>query len=87
MDPERKKIIDRLRRMEGQIRGIERLIGEDAPCVDVLTQVAAVTSAMKKTGAAIVSAHMKKCMDEEAGNPKKKREEFSAALLRFIDLS
>ena len=87
MDAERKKIMDRLRRVEGQVRGIQRLIEEDASCVEVLTQVAAVTSAVKKTGAAIVSVHMNKCLNETAVSPKKKQEEFSAALLRFIDLS
>jgi DNA-binding FrmR family transcriptional regulator len=46
MDQNRKKISNRLRRIEGQIRGIQRLIEEGAPCIDILTQVSAVTSAM-----------------------------------------
>ncbi|HQL00997.1 MAG TPA: metal-sensitive transcriptional regulator [Smithellaceae bacterium] len=87
MDTDKKKILDRLRRVEGQVRGIQRLIEEDAPCQDVLTQVAAATSAMKKTGAAIVSAHMKKCLDDSPAASGKSRDEFSKALLRFIDLS
>ncbi len=87
MDIDKKRILDRLKRVEGQIRGIQRLIEEDKPCVDVLTQVAAATSAMKKTGGAIVSAHMKKCLNESDGASGKNREEFSRALSRFIDLS
>ena len=87
MDPDKKKILDRLRRVEGQIRGIQRLVEGDATCQDVLTQVAAATSAMKKTGAAIVSVHMKKCLEESAGQSGKVRDDFSAALMRFIDLS
>jgi len=87
MKPERKKVLDRLRRIEGQIRGLQRLIEEDAPCIDILTQVSAVTSAIKKTGGAVFSNYMKTCIDESANNPKKLHEDFRAALSRFVDLS
>jgi DNA-binding FrmR family transcriptional regulator len=87
MDQNRKKISNRLRRIEGQIRGIQRLIEQEAPCIDILTQVSAVTSAMKKTGGAIISNYMKTCIEESADNPKKLNEDFRAALSRFIDLS
>jgi DNA-binding FrmR family transcriptional regulator len=69
MDQNRKKISNRLRRIEGQIRGIQRWIEEGAPCIDILTQVSAVTSAMKKTGGAIISNYIKTCIDESAGIP------------------
>ncbi|MBP1710995.1 MAG: putative cytosolic protein, partial [Deltaproteobacteria bacterium] len=87
MNPEKKKIIARLRRIEGQVRGLQRLIEADTPCVDVLTQVSAVTSAMKKTGGVIISTHMKTCLGESSGNQEKERKEFYNALSRFIDLS
>lgn len=87
MDSEKKKIIARLKRIEGQVRGLERLIENGASCVDVLTQVSAATSAMKKTGAAIISAHMETCMKESGGSKAKDRLEFKTALSRFIDLS
>jgi CsoR family transcriptional regulator, copper-sensing transcriptional repressor len=87
MNPERKKISNRLRRIEGQIRGLQRLIEQEAPCIDILTQVAAVTSAMKKTGGAIFSNYMKTCIEESAGNPEKLHEDFRAALSRFINFS
>jgi CsoR family transcriptional regulator, copper-sensing transcriptional repressor len=87
MNPERKKIIDRLRRIEGQIRGLQRLIEQEAPCVDILTQVAAVTSAMKKTAGAIISTNMNNCLNEAAENQEKARKDFQAALTRYIDLS
>lgn len=69
------------------MRGLQRLIESGAPCVDILTQVAAVTSAVKKTGAAIINAHMETCMSESAGKSAGKRNEFQTALSRFIDLS
>jgi len=87
MNPERKKVSNRLRRIEGQIRGLQRLIEEGAPCIDILTQVSAVTSAIKKTGGAIISNYMKTCIEESADNPKKLHEDFRTALSRIIDLS
>jgi CsoR family transcriptional regulator, copper-sensing transcriptional repressor len=87
MDQNRKKIMNRLKRIEGQIRGLQRLVESGAPCVDVITQISAVTSAMKKTGAAIVCNNMKTCLDESAVNPEKGRKDFEAAITRYIDLS
>jgi len=87
MNTEKKKIIARLKRIEGQVRGLQRLIEKGAPCVDVLTQVAAVTSAVKKTGAAIISTHLETCLSQSDGKTAKERNDFHAALSRFIDLS
>jgi len=87
MNDERRKILGRLRRIEGQVRGLQRMIELQAPCVDVLTQVSAVTSAMKKTGNAIIRANMSRCMNESGGAAGKGVEEFQAALTRYIDLA
>jgi DNA-binding FrmR family transcriptional regulator len=87
MEDERKKILGRLRRIEGQVRGLQRMIEMKAPCVDVLTQVSAVTSAMKKTGNAIIRANMNRCMTEAAGDAGRGMEDFQAALTRYIDLA
>jgi CsoR family transcriptional regulator, copper-sensing transcriptional repressor len=87
MDDERKKILNRLRRIEGQTRGLQRMVERQAPCVDVLTQLAAVTSAMKKTGAAVLRVNMNRCLNEAAANDRKGRDDFEAALTRYIDLS
>ena len=87
MTPERKKILNRLRRIEGQIRGLQRLVEVEAPCVEVITQVSAVTSAMKKTAGAIISANMNNCLYEAAEDQEKSRKDFQATLARYIDLS
>jgi DNA-binding FrmR family transcriptional regulator len=87
MNPERKKILNRLRRIEGQIRGLQRLVEVGAPCVEVITQISAVTSAMKKTAGAIISTNMNNCLDEAAEDPKKARKDLQGALSRYIDLS
>jgi len=88
MDSERRKILGRLRRIEGQIRGLQRMIEAQAPCVEVLTQVSAVTAAMKKTGNAIIRANMARCMSESAGGGNGQgMDDFQVALQRYIDLS
>jgi CsoR family transcriptional regulator, copper-sensing transcriptional repressor len=87
MDAERKKIHNRLRRIEGQIRGLQRMVERQAPCLDVLTQLAAVTSAMKKTGIAVLRVNMNRCLNEAAAHDQRGRDDFEAALTRYIDLS
>ncbi len=87
MDTEKGKIIARLKRIEGQVRGLQRLIESGAPCIDVITQVSAVTSAMKKTGAAIIGTHMNECLKEPTRDKDKAMNDFQTALSRFIDLS
>jgi DNA-binding FrmR family transcriptional regulator len=54
MNKDREKVLNRLKRIEGQIRGLQRLVESGAPCVDVITQMSAVTSAMKKTAGVII---------------------------------
>ncbi|MDD5169625.1 MAG: metal-sensitive transcriptional regulator [Syntrophales bacterium] len=87
MDTERKKIFDRLRRIEGQIRGLQRMVENEAQCVDVLTQISAVTSAVKKTGIAVMQIYMKRCVDEAAQDPDKSLEDLQRALARYIETS
>ncbi len=87
MDAERKKIHNRLRRIEGQIRGLQKMVEREAPCVDVLTQLAAVTSAMKKTGIAVLRVNLNRCLNEAIANTSKGRNDFEAAFTRYIDLS
>lgn len=76
-----------MKRIEGQIRGLQRLVESGAPCVDVITQMSAVTSAMKKTAGVIIVNNMNKCVSEVAEKPEILQKDFQAALMRFIDLS
>lgn len=87
MKRERQKVLNRLKRIEGQIRGLQRLVEGGAPCVDVLTQMSAVTSAMKKTAAVIIVNNMNKCIYEVSEKPELLQKDFEMALMRFIDLS
>lgn len=58
-------MVKRLRRIEGQIRGISRMIEEDVYCDDVLNQIAAVESAMNGVKQLLLEAHMKSCVIEQ----------------------
>jgi DNA-binding FrmR family transcriptional regulator len=89
MKPEKKEVLLRLRRIEGQIRGLQRMIEEGVPCADVLTQVAAATAAMKKVGTVIVKTYMEECLDKTPMKAGAKREDalkdFQKAVSRYID--
>jgi len=88
---DRKKIVNRLKRIEGQIRGLERLVENGAPCLDVLTQVSAVTAAVKKTGAEVIRVSLEQCLAEASTKQKTdlrvKKDEFQKALSRYIDMA
>ena len=62
---ERKALLVRLRRAEGQIRGIEKMVEEDAYCPDILTQVSAVTSALNSFNKELLACHMRSCVAED----------------------
>ncbi|ADQ15466.1 metal-sensitive transcriptional regulator [Halanaerobium hydrogeniformans] len=61
-DEESKNLIIRLRRIEGQIRGLQRMIEEDKYCVDILTQISASRGALKKVGLKILDSHINGCV-------------------------
>ena len=56
-------ILKRLRRIEGQVKGIQKMIEEDQYCVDILTQVAAVRAAIHKVGGLILEKHSMTCIE------------------------
>ena len=61
----------RLNRIEGQVRGIRRMIDEDTYCIDVLTQVSATTSALQSVALGLLDEHLRHCVSEAvaAGGP------------------
>ncbi len=56
------QIVRRLRSVEGHIRGIERMVEDDAYCVDVVNQILAVQRALKKVSAAVMDRHLHTCV-------------------------
>jgi DNA-binding FrmR family transcriptional regulator len=56
----------RLRRIEGQVRGLQRMVDEDTYCIDVLTQIASVTKALQGVGLGLLDEHVRHCVVEAA---------------------
>ena len=78
----------RLRRIEGQVRGLQRMVDEDAYCIDVLTQVSAATRALQGVALELLDAHLSHCVRDamSAGGPEAdaKVAEASAAIARLV---
>ena len=62
---EQKALLTRLKKAEGQIRGIQRMVEEDAYCPDILVQVSAVTSALNSFNKELLACHMRSCVAED----------------------
>lgn len=79
-------LLARLRRIEGQIRGIARLVEQDTYCVDVLTQITAATSGLEKVGLHLLSTHIKGCVVDAvaADGGEAKVQELVGVVERFL---
>jgi CsoR family transcriptional regulator, copper-sensing transcriptional repressor len=88
METEKTDIVLRLRRIEGQVRGLQRMIEKKSECADILIQVGAVTAAMKKVGSLIVQGYMEECLPKEEGAPRAKSgqtlRDFHRALSQYM---
>jgi DNA-binding FrmR family transcriptional regulator len=78
----------RLHRIEGQVRGIERMVEDDRYCIDILTQISAVNTALESLAFKVLDEHVNHCVADAmaSGDPKaaaKKSEELLAAVQRF----
>jgi DNA-binding FrmR family transcriptional regulator len=56
--------LKRLRRIEGQVRGLQRMISEDKYCIDILTQVSAVTKALQSVAIGLLEEHLSHCVSQ-----------------------
>jgi DNA-binding FrmR family transcriptional regulator len=88
MQADSRAITNRLRRIEGQVRGLQRMVEEDAYCIDVLTQVAAVQTALEQVAVHVLDGHVRGCVaDAVAGDDPAaadaKLDELMAAVQRF----
>ncbi|MEM9266228.1 MAG: metal-sensitive transcriptional regulator [Cyanobacteria bacterium P01_F01_bin.13] len=82
-----KRIVNRLSRIEGHVRGIKTMVQEDRPCPDVLVQVAAVRGALDRVARLILDEHLSECISRAVteGNIEAELTELKAALDRFFD--
>ena len=78
----------RLRRIEGQVRGLQRMVDEDAYCIDVLTQISSASRALQAVALELLDAHLEHCVREaiDGGGPDAdaKIAEASAAIARLV---
>src|SRR5699024_11829826 len=61
-DTEKQAVINRLKRIEGQVRGIQKMVEKDRYCIDILVQISAINAALKKVGLSVGERHMKHCV-------------------------
>ena len=85
---EKKAITDRLRRIEGQVRGLERMVEDKRYCIDILTQISAVTTALDGVALKILEGHVEHCVSDAltSGDEREaeaKRRELLDAINRF----
>ena len=82
----RKKVIDRLSRIEGHVKGIKRMVEEDRSCPDLLHQIAAVKAALNKTGELILEDHIESCMVDavNSGTTKEYVREMKEAISKLL---
>ncbi len=89
IERQKKDVLMRLRRIEGQLRGIQRMVEESASCPEILTQVAAATAALKKVGTVIIQTYMEECLEktqkEHGSKQGETLKDFQKAMSRYID--
>ena len=81
---ERDAYLKRMRRIEGQVRGIAKMIDEDKYCIDVLTQVSAATKALEAVALGLLDEHLKHCVPQGGALADQKVAEASAAIARLV---
>jgi DNA-binding FrmR family transcriptional regulator len=84
--PIRQDLLQRLKRIEGQVRGVQRMIEDDRYCVDILIQIAAIKSAVQQVGLSILEFHTKGCVADaltNQANSDEKIDELMSVIRKF----
>ena len=83
---EKQAVLTRLRRIEGQIRGLQRLVDEEQYCIDILTQVSAATKALEGVALVLLDQHLEHCLTHvtDPAEAQQKLNEASAAIRRLV---
>lgn len=84
-EEEKKALINRLSRIEGQVRGIKQMLADDKYCIDILTQTSAITSALNSFAKEILESHIRSCVIEGVkSGDNDKVEELVSTIERYI---
>lgn len=83
---DKQALLGRLRRIEGQVRGVHRMVEQDTYCIDVLTQIAAATRALQAVALGLLEGHIAHCVVEAGreGDPTAKVKEATEAIARLV---
>jgi CsoR family transcriptional regulator, copper-sensing transcriptional repressor len=82
---DKEELINRLRRISGQVGGVERMVDEERYCIDILTQVAAIQAALDKVSLALLDDHARHCVvDATEENREEMTDEMMGAVGRLI---
>ncbi len=85
---DRTKILMRLRRIEGQVRGVAKMVEEDKYCVDILTQLSAAVAGLRATGLLVLEDHIRGCViNAETEKQEETLQELMGAIERFSVVS
>ena len=77
-------VLGRLRRIEGQVRGLQRMVEGDEYCIDILTQITAASNALKKVAVGLLDDHIRHCIAEETEKGVDMVAEATAAIERLV---
>ena len=77
-------VLGRLRRIEGQVRGLQRMVEADEYCIDILTQITAASNALKKVAVGLLDDHIRHCVAEGTRDGVDMVTEASAAIERLV---
>jgi CsoR family transcriptional regulator, copper-sensing transcriptional repressor len=78
------EVLARLRRVEGQVRGLQRMVETDAYCIDILTQITAASNALKKVAIGLLDDHIRHCVANQAEPGKDMVAEATSAVERLV---
>lgn len=82
---DKEALLTRLRRLEGQVRGVERMVDEERYCIDVVTQITAIQAALDKVALGLLEDHTHHCViGAEGGKQEERTEELMAAVRRLL---
>jgi CsoR family transcriptional regulator, copper-sensing transcriptional repressor len=84
-DKEHRDVLNRLARIEGQVRGIARMVESDEYCTDILTQISAVVTALDRVGLKVLDGHVQGCVREAMVEGGEEAETKTAELLEAVE--
>lgn len=81
---DRKKVINRLRRAEGQIRGVQKMIDEEQECLQIMTQLSAIRSSIDRVMGMVVADNLKNCFENPETDPNEQAAKLEQAINMII---